>query len=145
MNRRQWSRLAGVGAAASALAGTGWLILRAWLPWVSVGPDGRWWLGPKARFTPGTVTLLRRAKAIVVHDQMGIHVVSAICTHQRCMIHDVPARRELSCPCHGAAFDYDGRVLRGPTDKPLPWLEVREEAGELVLDPSRRVDGPDAT
>lgn len=140
--RRQWIALVAGGVA--AVGGFGWLVVRSWLPWITVGPDGRWRIGPRARFPEGSVTLLKRARAVVVHDALGIRALSAVCTHEGCLVHDTPSRRELICPCHGAAFDYQGNALRGPAKRPLSWLEVKEEAGELLLDPSRKMPGPDA-
>ena len=139
--RRQWIALA--AGTLAAVGGFGWLVVRAWLPWISVGPDGRWRLGPRARFPEGSVTLLRRAKAVVVHDALGLRAMSAICTHEGCLVHDTPARRELVCPCHGAAYDYQGNVLRGPAKRALSWLEVTDEGGEIFLDPSHKTPGPE--
>lgn len=131
-----------IGFAAASLAaamGIAWLALRAWLPWITRAPDGRWRLGRLARFPEGSVTLLRRANAIVVHSETGLYALTAICTHERCTVRDTPARSELTCPCHGAAFDYRGRVLRGPAERDLAWLAIAEEDGELYLDSGRRV------
>lgn len=138
-SRRRWGRMAFGWSVVAASLGTGWLMVRAWLPWITRRPDGRWSLGPASRFPKGSAVLLRRANAVIVHDELGLHAMSAICTHQRCTVRDTPARNELTCPCHGAAFSYDGEPLRGPTRVPLPWLALEEEGGELVLDPDRRV------
>lgn len=122
----------------AAVAGVAALVVRAWLPWISRLPDGRWRLGPRERFPEGSVTLLRRANAVVVHGPEGLYALSAVCTHQRCTVRDTPARKELTCPCHLAAYDYQGRVLRGPAPRDLPRLALAVEDGELVLDPSGR-------
>ena len=132
-------RIAIAAAAASLPLGFALLVLRAFLPWTTRLADGRWLLGARSRFPRGSATLLRRAKAIVVHDELGLRALSSICTHQRCNLGVASARREIVCSCHGAAFDYTGNVKRPPATEPLPWLELRDEAGELVLDPSRRV------
>lgn len=139
MNPGRRSTMAAIAAAVTGLAGTGWLFLRAWLPWISQGADGRWNLGSRTRFPKGTATLLRRARAIVVHDDDGLHALTAICTHQGCTVHDTPARKEITCPCHGAAYTYRGDVKRGPAEAPLVWLALTVEDGELVLDPSKQV------
>jgi nitrite reductase/ring-hydroxylating ferredoxin subunit len=137
MDRRRL--LTRIAAGAVATAAGGWLLIRPWLPWISRGPDGRWHLGPASRFPEGHAVLLRRARAIVVRDELGLRAISAICTHEACTVHDLPARKELVCPCHGGAYDYLGRVKRGPPPADLPWLALTEEGGELVLDPNQRV------
>jgi len=131
--------MAAVAALFSAVAGTGWLFLRAWLPWITPRGDGSWSLGSKSRFVRGTATLLRRAKAIVVHDDDGLHAMSAICTHENCLVHDLPAKKEIICPCHGSVFTYRGDVKRGPASAPLVWLALSVEGDELVLDPGKEV------
>lgn len=117
----------------------GLVLLRAYLPWISPLGGGRWRIGPASRFPKGRATLLRRAQAVVVHDEQGIHALSAVCTHQGCTVRPRNARKELGCPCHGAAFDFSGRVLRPPAPAPLPWLALEERDGELLLDAGREV------
>src|SRR4051812_1780494 len=143
MDRRRRSLLAFAAIAGSAILSVGALFLRAFLPWITLGADGRWRLGPRTRFAPGTATLLRRAKAIIVNDTDGLHALTAICTHEGCVVHDLPARKEIVCPCHGAAYTYRGAVKRGPAQAPLVWLALTVEDGELVLDPAKQV--PPAT
>ena len=41
---------------------------------------------------------------------------------------------EIECPCHGARYDLDGRVLKGPARDPLEKVEVREEAEGLRIE-----------
>ena len=139
MDRKRRSVLAFAAVVGSGLVGIGGLVLRAFLPWITRDPDGRWRLGPRNRFAPGTATLLRRAKAIVVNDGDGLHALTAICTHEGCLVHDTPARKEITCPCHGAAYSYRGEVKRGPAQHPLVWLSLTVENGELVLDPEKEV------
>jgi nitrite reductase/ring-hydroxylating ferredoxin subunit len=40
----------------------------------------------------------------------------------------------LMCPCDGSLFDIaTGAVQRGPSSKPLPTYEVREQQGEIAV------------
>src|SRR5256885_7936619 len=137
MERRRFARIAAAASGGLALLGSGWLVVRAWLPWITPRPDGTWSIGPASRFPAGSATLLRRARAVVVHDGLGLHAVSAVCTHEGCTIHDLAERSELVCPCHGAAYDYEGRVKRGPAKRDLDWLSLTREGEELVLDPTK--------
>ena len=109
----------------------------AYLPWITPAGPGRWRLGPKSRFEKGRATFLRRAKAILVHDEDGFHALSAICTHQRCTVKPSNARQLITCSCHGAAFEFDGQVARPPAQRPLPRFAVIEENGELILDTNK--------
>lgn len=58
--------------------------------------------------------------------------LSPICTHRGCTV-DVQADR-LVCPCHGSTYDRDGRVLKGPAQRPLARFPVTRAGGELVIE-----------
>jgi carotenoid phi-ring synthase / carotenoid chi-ring synthase len=49
--------------------------------------------------------------------------ISLTCTHQGCTVHP-NENGEFHCPCHGAVFDQDGKVLRGPAQRDLPRFKV---------------------
>ncbi|HMO17359.1 MAG TPA: Rieske 2Fe-2S domain-containing protein [Oligoflexia bacterium] len=55
--------------------------------------------------------------------------IKLVCTHQSCALR-VPEDKitpdELSfhCPCHGAIFNSEGDVVRGPAKRPLEWLRL---------------------
>jgi len=53
-------------------------------------------------------------------DNGLLHIVSAECTHLKCMV--VWNKDELSwdCPCHGSRFSYTGTVINGPAITDLP-------------------------
>ena len=53
------------------------------------------------------------------------------CSHVGCPIQwNVQANR-FFCPCHGAVFDTDGRVLAGPLPRPLDRYEYKIDSGIL--------------
>jgi cytochrome b6-f complex iron-sulfur subunit len=60
-----------------------------------------------------------------------ISAVLASCTHQGCQPEPVADR--LACPCHGSEFAFDGRVLQGPAERPLPRFEVTVEGADLIV------------
>ena len=120
-------------ASVPLLAGLG--ALWAHLPWISSAGPNRWRIGTKSRFAPGTATLLRRARSIVVHDEKGLHAMSALCTHQQCLVKPWNTQKKIACACHGARFDFDANVINPPAEHPLPRFRIIEEAdGELILD-----------
>jgi nitrite reductase/ring-hydroxylating ferredoxin subunit len=69
-----------------------------------------------------------------------LSAVSGVCTHLGCRLALDQPRRELACPCHNAAFDLDGTLVRHQLRKapaPLPRLVVREVDGAVqVLAPA---------
>jgi len=48
------------------------------------------------------------------------------CTHLGCRLGRDPDGG-FACPCHGSRFDADGAVLRGPAERPLARLPVRQD------------------
>ena len=57
--------------------------------------------------------------------------LSTRCMHRGCQVEPEPER--LVCPCHGSEYALDGRVLRGPTQRPLVRFAVREAGDALVI------------
>ena len=93
--------------------------------------------GPRTDYAPGTATRFRNKRVIVIHDELGVMAVSAVCTHQACLVK--VAERSLACACHGSEFTMDGEVLVGPAKEPLPHFAVTTYEGRIHVDPSRRV------
>jgi isorenieratene synthase len=57
--------------------------------------------------------------------------VSLSCTHQGCTVHE-EADGAFHCPCHGAMYDQQGRVQRGPAQRDLPRFQVLQRQDEQV-------------
>jgi nitrite reductase/ring-hydroxylating ferredoxin subunit len=66
-------------------------------------------------------TMLVMSNVVVARDADGVYAMSAVCTHQGCVIDDSNNTivSGLVCPCHGSAFDGNGKVTRGPASRPL--------------------------
>lgn len=53
-------------------------------------------------------------------DQKGqIHKLQGICSHMGCVLVWNDAERTWDCPCHGARFDFEGKVIHGPAVRNL--------------------------
>jgi carotenoid phi-ring synthase / carotenoid chi-ring synthase len=57
--------------------------------------------------------------------------VSLSCTHQGCTVHE-EEDGAFHCPCHGAMYDAQGRVQRGPAQRDLPRFQVLQRQDEQV-------------
>ncbi|MFL5752791.1 MAG: FAD-dependent oxidoreductase [Bacteroidia bacterium] len=69
----------------------------------------------------GKVIEHKGEKIAVYKDETGIeHVVSAVCTHMKCIVNWNPVEKTWDCPCHGSRFNISGQVLEGPAIVNLP-------------------------
>lgn len=60
--------------------------------------------------------------------------ISLTCTHQGCTVKP-QTNGEFHCPCHGAVFDANGKVVKGPAKRDLAKLKVvqrQEKKAQLV-------------
>ncbi len=74
------------------------------------------------RLAPGTGKLveLDGHKIAAYCDEEGqIHALNPVCTHAACIVNWNSEEKSWDCPCHGARYDIDGKVLTGPTTKDL--------------------------
>lgn len=51
----------------------------------------------------------------VVNDGGTIRALASTCTHMGCTLAFRPDWQDLRCPCHGASFDFEGRLANGRT------------------------------
>jgi len=134
-SRRDFFAKIGIGACAVAAAGSGVLTLDYLKPKVLFEPSTSFVAGSPLDFTDGVVRFNKEKKAYVVGTSAGVYAVSAVCTHLGCITRFKSDERVIACPCHGSRFDLEGNVVHGPAPRPLPWLDIIEDAsGNLVVD-----------
>lgn len=98
-------------------------------------------------FTPvGTITDLKKAgflkaeinqkPVIVVQNAEKKDALTALnptCPHKQCKVDWTGTDKSLACPCHGAKFAADGRVLRGPAKAPLTAYMAKAEGNTVLV------------
>ncbi|HXK12709.1 MAG TPA: Rieske (2Fe-2S) protein [Vicinamibacteria bacterium] len=141
-SRRRFVVAAGTSGLVAGALGLVGALARSVVPDVLYEPPRRFPVGRPADFPPGSVTFVSERRLFVFNTPTGFYVVSAVCTHLGCNVNHEPGRG-FACPCHGSAFEEDGRVRKGPAAWPLPrFAVVLTRRGELVVD-TRRTVGPD--
>jgi len=64
-------------------------------------------------------------KIALYKDEEGeLHAIGSTCTHLKCTVSWNNAEKSWDCPCHGARFSCDGKVLTAPADRPLPKIDI---------------------
>ena len=75
-------------------------------------------------------------KPIIINRDEGdrYHVVSAVCTHEGCIIRKLDAgSRTMVCPCHFSAFEIDGVLRKGPAGSPLATFPYQRVGSVLMI------------
>lgn len=97
--------------------------------------NGKANVGPASSFAVGGVRFFLCAQIFVVRDAGGIYAMSALCTHEMCLVEYAPATNDFGCPCHGSVFDIDGAVTQTPANTPLPHFACSLDAnGDVIVD-----------
>lgn len=93
---------------------------------------GKWFAGEKlqqlAELAPGEgriVTYNKEKIALYKDGDGGLHAVNPVCKHLKCGVQWNTAERSWDCPCHGARYSYDGKLLTGPADADLEQITIR--------------------
>ncbi|MBI3098592.1 MAG: Rieske (2Fe-2S) protein [Planctomycetes bacterium] len=142
VTRRKLLLALGGGALAAAGLGAAITTLEYMKPNVLFEPATRFPVGRPEEIAPGSVLALPRQKVYVVRGPAGIYAMSSVCTHLGCIIQHRRAagqKEGFFCPCHGSAFDLEGKVVGGPAPRPLDRLDVKIEGGKLVVDTQKKV------
>lgn len=79
------------------------------------------------------VLLLGGRPVLVIHQTTGFSALSAVCPHLGCAVRWDRAEEVIICPCHGARFDPQGRVLSGPTPGALQQVTVRQVGDDIFV------------
>ena len=75
-----------------------------------------------------------RQTVFLVRDGDDVKALSATCTHLGCQVKWDGEAKRFRCPCHGGAYDAQGRVIEGPPPRPLDAVDVRvDSSNDSVL------------
>ena len=87
-------------------------------------------LGEASNFPVGSRTLRADIPAVIDNRAGEITAYSLTCTHLGCTV-EVDGET-FACPCHGSRYDQDGKVMKGPAQKPLRRLYVEVQADQSL-------------
>ena len=97
--------------------------------------------GPMSRYAAdGVYGGFSNQGFFVVRAGDRLAALSSYCTHRKCQLTANPDR-SFACPCHGSAFDPNGKVTEGPAKRDLPvFASFTNETGELLVQIPNRVE-----
>jgi isorenieratene synthase len=73
--------------------------------------------------------------AVYAIDARRDEALSLSCTHQGCTVHQAATAAgsyDFHCPCHGAAYNASGQVLRGPAQENLSRFKILQRQADQV-------------
>jgi Rieske Fe-S protein len=73
----------------------------------------------------GAVWIVRRGDRV--------ECLSSTCPHAGCFVDWSAADNRFACPCHKSAFDLDGKVIAGPSPRPMDALEAEVKDGRVLV------------
>ena len=89
------------------------------------GPPSVFDMGDAGSFPAGSRTIRGEVPAVIINQNGFIVAFSLTCTHLGCTIEEnKESGTGFTCPCHGSAFDKNGKMLKGPAQEPLKSLRV---------------------
>ena len=130
----------GGGLLAAAAGWTSWDLLR---PLKSADATGKLNLGSPTKFAPGTATFVNAGRLWVANADGHLFAISQKCPHLGCRVPFCESSGRFECPCHGSVFDIGGEWISGPAPRGLDQHALSLEEGELVVDLSSHINGPD--
>jgi cytochrome b6-f complex iron-sulfur subunit len=96
--------------------------------------------------TAGTIAALKKAGTIAVtiagksitvfpnpQNPKEFLAMNLACTHNGCAVNWDGATKTLLCPCHGAAYDLDGKVLKAPATAGLTRYPVKVVKDKILV------------
>jgi cytochrome b6-f complex iron-sulfur subunit len=75
----------------------------------------------------GTVLVVGTSKTA------NLIAVDPTCTHKGCTVAWQAQAKKFVCPCHDAEYAVDGKVQKGPADKPLKTYAAKIEGNSVVV------------
>ncbi len=76
---------------------------------------------------------LRGNRLILTNNKGNIMAFSASCPHLGCSVTWEMKEKIFLCPCHMAAFDNNGQVIKGPPPGPLNQYKVLIESNSVFV------------
>jgi cytochrome b6-f complex iron-sulfur subunit len=85
----------------------------------------------KARIPGDGALIFGQNKIAVIRRHQEIYALDLTCTHLGCTVN--ATAKGFVCPCHGSIFTTSGYVVKGPANRPLKRIAVREQSGDLLI------------
>jgi isorenieratene synthase len=93
--------------------------------------DVPFWAKRNPHITDAQIEYYGAGDAVFAATSGDTEAISLTCTHQGCTVQRQDDGKFL-CPCHGAVYDTQGRVVAGPAKQDLPRFKVAQRTEDEV-------------
>ena len=131
-----------IGGALLAVA-AGWTVYESLRPLSQTGAGGPLTLKAPANYPDGTATYVVEGQLFITNAKGNLFALSQKCPHLGCRVPFCESSGRFECPCHGSKFDIGGEWIEGPAPRGLDRYELKLDNGNLVVDSSKLLKGPD--
>ena len=70
---------------------------------------------------------------VVRTPEKKLIAVNPTCTHAGCTVDWTGSSGKFACPCHQSEFGIDGKVLKGPANKPLKTYQAKLQGTSVLV------------
>ena len=85
----------------------------------------------KTRVPDDGALIFGQKKVAVIRKNQKIYALDLTCTHLGCTVN--ATAKGFVCPCHGSMFTPGGNVVKGPANRPLKRLAIREQGDDVLI------------
>ena len=131
-----------IGGALLAVA-AGWTVYESLRPLSQTGEGGPLTLKAPGNYADGTATYVVEGQLFITNAKGNLFALSQKCPHLGCRVPFCESSGRFECPCHGSKFDIGGEWIEGPAPRGLDRYDLKLDNGNLVVDSSKLLKGPD--
>ena len=122
---------------------SGWTVFESLRPLAGNTGGATFKLGDPATYAACTATYISNGSLYVTNPGDTIFALSQKCPHLGCRVPFCASSGRFECGCHGSVYDLGGEWVQGPAPRGMDRFPVTIQDGQVVVDTSTVVTGPD--